>query len=56
MIKGATRTVKDSLEYRLAQGTFEAAPETSAADPPTVFQTNGLMTLMVQYAAACQRL
>ena len=52
MIKGATRTIKDALEYNLAQGA--PALETSAADPPTVFPTNALMTSMVKYAGACQ--
>ena len=54
MIKGATRTVKDALEYNLAQGAD--APAIGAADPPTVFLVDGLMTLMVKHAAGCQRL
>ena len=35
---------------------LEAALDAGVADPPTVFPINGLMTLMVKYAAASQRL
>ena len=54
MIKDTTRTVKDALEYNLAQGSV--APDAGTIDPPVVLPTNGLMTLMVKYASACQRL
>ena len=62
MIMGAVRTVKDAREYNLAQGTreapevvlnlFSASHEASPVVPPT----SGLMTLIVKYAAASQRL
>ena len=56
MIKGATRTVKDALEYDLAQGVPEATPDAGIDNPPTVLPTNGLRTLLVKYSGACQRL
>ena len=54
MIKGATRTIKDALGYNLSQ--VVDASQGDALAPPSVFPTNGLMTLIVKYAAACQRL
>ena len=58
MIKGAARTIKDALEYNLAHGTSdttEAVPDTGA-DSAEVSPTSGLMTFIVKYATASQRL
>ena len=58
MIKGAARTIKNALEYNLAHGTsnhVESAPGTGAGSTE-VSPTSGLMSFIVKYAAASQRL
>ena len=56
IIKGAVRTLKDAFEYNFAhEGAIDS---TATPDPeaPVVPPTGCLMTLMVKYAAASQRM
>ena len=56
MIKGAGRTLKDASEYIFAHERAVDSPATPDLEAPVVPPTSGLMTWMVKYAAASQRM